>query len=101
MFKMKMRGSHTAALAPATGISLARSSKKGLRGFAVKLEWSSLGNGMVEASYRSGRHSPGCRRAAGGAVAARWQRPVDPWPVQIGREVPGSRLSFAGQLRSR
>jgi hypothetical protein len=87
MFKMKMKGSHTAALAPATRISLARSSKKRLRGFAVELEWSSLDNGMVEASHCSGRHFPGCRRVAGGAVAVRWQRPVDPWRVQNGREV--------------
>jgi hypothetical protein len=95
----KKRGSHTAALAPATSILLASGSKKRIRNFAVKLEWFSQHNRIVEGSYRSVRHCPSCRQVAGGAVADRWQRLVDPWPVQNGRVGSGSRWSFAGRLR--
>jgi hypothetical protein len=50
-------------------------------------------------TYRNVHHCPNCRRVAGGAVAARYQIAVDPWPVQNGRGGSGSRLSFAGRLR--
>jgi hypothetical protein len=54
---------------------------------------------IIQVSYRSVRHCPSCRRVAGGAVAARWQRPVDPWPAQNGCEGSSSRFLFAGRLR--
>jgi hypothetical protein len=57
--------------------------------------------GIIEASHRSVRHFPSCRRVAGEAVAARWQRTVDPWPVQNGCEGSGSRFLFAGATARR
>ena len=36
--------------------------------------------------YRNVHHYPSCRLVAGGAVAARYQTAVDPWPIQNGRQ---------------
>ena len=87
----KIGGSHTAALAPVVSISLATSSNESLRKLVVNLEWSSLNKGIVEASYRSARHCPSCRRVADVAVAVRYQIAVDPWPIQNEGDGAGSR----------